>query len=134
MRPQLDFNNPLLAALQREPAPWLRAAVMQRDNYICQYCRIAPATEIDHVKPWDQGGLTVISNLVAACEHCNREKGNRTPLEWEMAKQRAAQVTALKKLAAYGPPLKVVRQIPPRKVRRIPGHRPCLADLLRASE
>lgn len=125
MRPTLN-NNPLLAAFTREPSPNLAAEVMRRDAYTCQYCKVARATEIDHVQPWVQGGLTIASNLVAACEPCNRSKGGMTPAEWEIAKRRrAAYTAALRK--------RVVRQRPLRKARGVLGapRRPTLAELLR---
>lgn len=119
-------NNPLLAAVTREPSPSLAAAIMRRDACTCQYCKVARATEIDHVQPWKQGGLTIASNLVAACEQCNRSKGGRTPAEWEIAKRHSAAYTAaLRK--------RVVRQRPLRKARGAFGapRRPTLAELLR---
>jgi 5-methylcytosine-specific restriction endonuclease McrA len=128
MRPTL-CNNPLLAALTREPSPSLAAGIMWRDAYTCQYCKVARATEIDHVRPWIQGGPTIASNLVAACEHCNRSKGGRTPVEWEIAKRRrAAQTAALRKRVVKA------RKRPLRKARGIPGatQRPTLAELLRS--
>lgn len=125
----MDSSNPLLAALTREPSPRLAAAVMWRDAYTCQYCKVARATEIDHIQPWTKGGLTIASNLVAACQRCNRSKGGRTPTEWETAKlrQAAAQIAALRQ------PVVKVRKRPLRKARRIRGapQRPTLADLLR---
>lgn len=127
MRPTL-YNNPLLAAFTREPSPSLAAGIMRRDAYTCQYCKVAPATEIDHVQPWVQGGPTIASNLVAACQPCNRSKGGRTPAEWEMAKRRQAALAA-----AMLKPVVKVRKRPLRKARRIRGapQRPTLAELLR---
>jgi hypothetical protein len=130
MRPTLN-NNPLLAAVTREPSPSLAAAIMRRDAYNCQYCKVARATEIDHVQPWKQGGLTIASNLVAACEQCNRSKGGRTPAEWGSAKRlRAAQTAALRK--------RVVKagKRPLRKARRIPGasQGPTLVELLQSAK
>lgn len=92
MRPNLT-GNPLFDALeqaalgagQRRIHPETRTAVMLRDHRLCQYCG-RPATEIDHVEPWSRGGLTVMSNLVAACQHCNRQKGDMTPQEWQRDK------------------------------------------------
>jgi len=55
-----------------------RRAVLERDHYTCRYCR-APAIQVDHVIPRCQGGSDEFSNLVAACEHCNKSKGGRTP-------------------------------------------------------
>lgn len=126
MRPNFN-NNPLLAAFTREPSANLAAEIMWRDAYTCRYCKVARATEIDHVQPWIQGGLTVASNLIAACERCNRSKGGRTPAEWEMARRRqAAYTAALRKRVA------TVRKRPLRKARRIRGvpRRPTLAELL----
>ena len=84
---------------------------MQRDNYICRYCG-ARATEVDRMVPWSQGGPTVGCNLVAACQPCNREKGDRTLTEWKTAKRlQSAQPIRLRVCLL-------------RKVRRIPGYRP----------
>ena len=43
---------------------------------------------MDHVKPKKQGGLDTWVNLVAACQACNRKKGNRTPEEAKMPLKR----------------------------------------------
>jgi hypothetical protein len=70
-----------LPMFKRAPSPQLRWEVMQRDRHTCQYCG-APATELDHVKPYSRGGLTVATNLAAACSLCNKSKGDSTPEEW----------------------------------------------------
>ena len=130
--PLLDLDRVLLGAGQRRIPPVMRAWVMRRDSHTCSYCP-APAQEIDHVVPWEQGGPTALFNLVAACQPCNRQKGNRTPVEWAAAKQRkAAQMAALRKR-----PLVKAKRKPRRKARRIPGYQPptpTLAQLLRASQ
>ena len=59
-----------------------RRNVAKRDHYICQYCGAQPGAEsitIDHVQPRSQGGTSTWTNCVAACEHCNAKKGDRTP-------------------------------------------------------
>lgn len=38
-----------------------------------------PATTGDHFYPWKRGGATVMSNFVAACERCDRDKGTAVP-------------------------------------------------------
>ena len=53
----------------------LRAAVLYRDAYTCQYCGRA-ATHADHVIPRVAGGRDTAANLVAACEACNLAKGD----------------------------------------------------------
>lgn len=131
MRPILSDSSPLLSAFRREPSLQLRVEVMRRDRYTCQYCQVARATEIDHVQPWDQGGLTIASNLAAACEHCNRSKGGRTPAEWEAAKRRQAAAAA-----ALAGRARQARRQPLKKARRIPASQapaPTLFQLLQAT-
>lgn len=59
------------------PRNWTetRAVVLYRDGYLCQICRDAPATEVDHVWPRRMGGTDDLDNLQAACVPCNRQKG-----------------------------------------------------------
>lgn len=58
----------------------LRAIVLERDDYTCQYCG-EPANHVDHIIPVCQGGADKLDNLVAACRFCNCSKGGRTPAE-----------------------------------------------------
>ena len=66
-----------------------RRNLLVRDNYECQYCgsKKSPLT-MDHVNPKKQGGKDSWENLVAACQTCNRKKGNRTPDEAKMPLKR----------------------------------------------
>lgn len=64
-----------------------RRNLMIRDGYTCQYCaRRRPVREldIDHVLPRSRGGEDSWTNLVTACQPCNRRKGRRTPSEANM--------------------------------------------------
>jgi 5-methylcytosine-specific restriction endonuclease McrA len=64
--------------------PLSRRTVLARDHYTCQYCGSQPGRArltIDHVLPRSRGGQTVWDNVIAACDVCNRRKGNRTPDE-----------------------------------------------------
>lgn len=54
------------------------ASVFKRDNHRCQYCN-AKGRTLDHVVPRCQGGQSVYTNLVVACQPCNSRKGGRTP-------------------------------------------------------
>ena len=54
-----------------------RERVLQRDQYICQYCG-QDATEVDHVIPRAKGGGHDMDNLVACCKRCNGLKGSRS--------------------------------------------------------
>lgn len=60
----------------------LRFRVMQRDNFTCRFCGRSPALKpgvvlhVDHVRPWEKGGETEISNLQTLCDQCNLGKSN----------------------------------------------------------
>ena len=61
-----------------------RDGVLRRDRHMCGYCG-GHADTIDHVLPRCRGGGDTWFNLVAACQSCNRLKGDRTPQEAGMA-------------------------------------------------
>jgi len=74
----------LLAAIRRhkQPVKFSRVNIYGRDRYTCQFCgEQKPIAELtyDHVVPRSQGGKTTWTNIVTACEACNRAKANRTP-------------------------------------------------------
>jgi 5-methylcytosine-specific restriction endonuclease McrA len=74
----------LLNAFRRhkKPVKFSRVNIYGRDRYTCQFCgERKPIGDLtyDHVVPRAQGGKTSWSNIVTACENCNREKANRTP-------------------------------------------------------
>lgn len=56
----------------------LRQAILERDDWVCQYCG-APAAHVDHVIPRRQNGSNEWDNLVACCQSCNLHKHDRTP-------------------------------------------------------
>ena len=61
-----------------------RKNILLRDRNTCQYCgEVLPSSELtlDHVAPRSRGGLSTWENLVACCHGCNRQKGDRMPLE-----------------------------------------------------
>jgi len=74
----------------------LRASIIERDGWRCYLCgRPIPedvpvldpdALTLDHVKPWSQGGSDEASNLRPAHRECNREKGDRLLMSWELAR------------------------------------------------
>lgn len=64
----------------------IREYLLYRYNYICQYCSGISKDkrlETEHVTPKAQGGSNSITNLTLSCHTCNRDKGNRTPVQWE---------------------------------------------------
>ncbi len=96
--------NPLRATLEKDAAieqerqriqrdPELKAAIRARDGDLCRYCgcqvdfaarRGHYRGTYDHVIPVTKGGLSVLSNVVVACEFDNKRKYNKTLAEAEM--------------------------------------------------
>ena len=61
--------------------PPCRAYVIHREDHRCIYCNRKPERfTLDHVIPRNSNGPTTPGNIVAACERCNKAKGNR-PVE-----------------------------------------------------
>ena len=58
-------------------------AVFRRDNFTCRYCGddSSPMT-VDHLRLWEEGGPSIIANLVCSCRKCNRNRGNTPYDEW----------------------------------------------------
>ncbi len=81
--------------LKKRPlVQFTRANIYQRDSFTCQYCDVAFEPEdltFDHVVPVAQGGTRGWTNIVTACEPCNRKKGARTPEAAGMALRRRPQ-------------------------------------------
>ena len=58
---------------------------------MCQYCGAKPTKQLltlDHVMPRSRNGNTGWENMVVACLKCNNQKGDRTPVEAQMALKR----------------------------------------------
>lgn len=67
--------NPDIPAYYRT-AGWkrVRGVVLERDNYVCQYCGDQAVTA-DHVVPYSSLGKNNPKNLVACCGPCNKAAG-----------------------------------------------------------
>ena len=74
-----------MVKLRRRPVvQFTRANIYARDDFRCQYCGNEFEPEdltFDHVVPVAHGGTRGWTNIVTACEPCNRKKANRTPEE-----------------------------------------------------
>ncbi|MBX2834360.1 MAG: HNH endonuclease [Micavibrio sp.] len=90
--PHTEMKLPSVLALKeyvhvsRAPA-FTRFNVFLRDEFSCQYCAQpykARELTFDHVIPRSKGGRTNWENIVAACQTCNRDKGDAMPREVNM--------------------------------------------------
>jgi predicted restriction endonuclease len=58
----------------------LRAMVLMKDGARCKLCGATPQEgvklHVDHIKPWANGGETVLENLQILCDRCNIGKSN----------------------------------------------------------
>ena len=70
---------------ERLPSDWSarRARVLRRDNYLCQLCRRARATDVDHITRGDDHSDANLRALYAAC---HKAKTQREAVEARRAK------------------------------------------------
>lgn len=71
-----DNRSPSSRATGRRDHRKLKAKVLERDNFICQYCG-GPADQADHKIPVSKGGKSTMENEVAACAPCNNRKKDK---------------------------------------------------------
>lgn len=77
--PELDPKSKNNKRSRYIPAS-IRVSVLTRDNYKCRFCGRSSTQiqlEVDHIKPFSQGGSHEINNLQTLCIDCNRGKGAR---------------------------------------------------------
>jgi hypothetical protein len=57
--------------------------VYRRDGYKCRYCGQSdvPLT-VDHLVLWEEGGPSIVGNLVAVDKRCNMTRGNLPYAQW----------------------------------------------------
>ena len=87
--PSTKIRLPSVVALRKYQRAARRVAftrfnVFLRDRFTCQYCGSAFASSaltFEHVIPRSRGGQTTWSNIVSACEPCNRAKGSSTRMK-----------------------------------------------------
>lgn len=82
-----DENGKLTKAIvrksQRQVSQHVSWEVFRRDGYTCRYCGNGevPLT-VDHLVLWEEGGPSIVENLVSACKKCNRVRGNTQYEDW----------------------------------------------------
>lgn len=70
--------------LRLSPADWhiVRSIVLERDDYVCQYCGCDKRLHVDHKVPLAKGGSNAFDNLVTCCGPCNQSKGAKLLGDW----------------------------------------------------
>ena len=64
-------------AFKRAPSPKLRMRILKRDRFRCRICGRSPDDNTDvvlhvhHIRPWENRGLTSMSNLITLCHTCH---------------------------------------------------------------
>ena len=66
---------------RREAKQLWRQSIKDAWQNRCAYCDNPPIDDasltLDHVRPLSLGGTTAWDNIVAACQRCNTQKGNK---------------------------------------------------------
>ena len=66
-----------------------RLAIYLRDGMACAYCghsvEDGASLSLDHLLPHSQGGSNEATNLVTACERCNKSRGTRSVATFAVA-------------------------------------------------
>ena len=63
--------------------------IFERDNYTCTYCgKIGGKLEGDHIIPISKGGTNELHNLTTSCRKCNRQKKDKTSIEFKIWRKR----------------------------------------------
>lgn len=55
----------------------LREVVFSRDHNRCVMCGSSDELQLDHIVPFESGGVTTLENLRTLCRKCNTGKGAR---------------------------------------------------------
>ncbi len=68
---------------QRQVSQVVSWEVFRRDGYSCRYCANdkTPLT-VDHLVLWEEGGPSIVANLLSACRNCNKTRGNMQYAAW----------------------------------------------------
>ncbi len=77
------IKKAIVRKTQRQIDGLLQWNCWKRDGFRCRYCnRDDVQLTIDHCDLWEEGGATVLDNLLSACKKCNRTRGNMQYEDW----------------------------------------------------
>lgn len=68
---------------QRQISQGVSWEVYRRDRFLCRYCGAndVPLT-VDHLVLWEEGGPSIVSNLLSCCRKDNKTRGNTPYGAW----------------------------------------------------
>lgn len=73
----------LFRKTQRQIDQFVQWAVFKRDHYACRYCgRSDCPLTVDHIDLYENGGASIVDNLLSACRPCNKDRGRLSYSEW----------------------------------------------------
>lgn len=77
-----DYLYNLETSSPQEAKRLWRKSIKDQWEYKCAYCESEENLTIDHIIPQAKGGTDHITNVVCACESCNRSKAHIDLYEW----------------------------------------------------
>ena len=73
----------ILRKSQRQIDSYVQWKMFQRDNYTCRYCgRTGIPLSADHVDLWEDGGPSILENLLSSCRQDNKDRGRMKYEDW----------------------------------------------------
>jgi hypothetical protein len=79
---ELLYN--LEATTSSEARKKWRHSIKEKWNHKCAYCGSDENITLDHITPRSKGGSDKITNVLCACNSCNRSKGHEKWYDWYM--------------------------------------------------
>lgn len=73
----LDYDSLEPKFKQRFARDIYRMKIFERDNFQCRICGSSPddnvhvRLEVHHIKPWEEGGVSIPENLITLCAQCH---------------------------------------------------------------
>ena len=82
-----DYLYNLETSSPSEARKLWRKSIKEKWEHKCAYCLSEDNLTIDHIIPQAKGGTDHITNVVCACESCNRDKSHQNWESWFMQQE-----------------------------------------------
>jgi hypothetical protein len=77
-----DYLYNLETSSPQEARRLWKNSIKEKWEYKCAYCSSQENLTLDHIIPQCKGGTDHITNIVCACETCNRDKSHENWENW----------------------------------------------------